>query len=138
MATLLRPTKKAKTKPTLSTITLGVLNSKKNGFNPKYHKRLKILFDTGCGVTLIHHSLVGKLALQMDRPSNWSTKAVSFRTTKTAKLIFTLPVFHVGRNISLTAFVDENDKLSSRYDMIIGRDLLEELRMNFICSTNLM
>src|SRR5687768_7788233 len=82
MATLLRPTKKAKIKPSLSTITLGVLNSRKNSFKPKYQKRLKILFDTGCGATLIHHSLVGKLALQMDRPSNWSTKAGNFRTTK--------------------------------------------------------
>src|SRR5688572_2187743 len=138
MATLLRPTKKAKTKPTLSTITLGVLNSTKNSFKPKHHKRLIILFDTGCGATLIHHCLVSKLALQMDIPSNWSTKAGNFRTTKTAKLSFTLPAFHEGRNISWTAFVDETDKLSSRYDMIIGRDLLEELGMNFLFSTNLM
>ena len=34
--------------------------------------------------------------------------------------------------------MDETDKLSSRYDMIIGRDLLEELGMNFLFSTNLM
>src|SRR5687768_979007 len=138
MTTLLRPTKKAKTKPTLSTITLGVLNSKKNSFKPKYHKRLKILFDTGCGATLIHHSLVGKLALQTGRPSNWSTKAGNFRTTKTANLNFTLPAFHESRNISWTAFVDETDKLSSRYDMIIGRDLLEKHGMNFLFSTNCM
>src|SRR5688500_6322583 len=138
MATLLRPTKKAKTKPTLSTITQGVLNSKKNSFKPIFHKRLKILFDTGCGATLIHQSLVGRLTLQMDRPSNWSTKAGNFRTTKTAKLNFTLPAFHEHRNISWTTFVDETDKLSSRYDMIIGRDLLDELGMNFLFSTNLM
>src|SRR5687768_16444855 len=100
MATLLRPTKKAKTKPTLSAITLGVLNSKKNSFKPKYHKRLKLLFDTCCGATLIHHSLVDKLALQTDILSNWRTKAGNFRTTKTAKLNFTLPAFHEGRNIS--------------------------------------
>src|SRR5688500_7801881 len=130
--------KRLKTKPTLSTITLGVLNSKKNSFKPKYHKRLKILFDTGCGATLIHHSLVGKLALQTDRPSNWSTKAGNFRTTKTCKLNFSLPAFHEGRNISWTAFVDETDILSSRYDMIIGRDLLDELGMNFLFSITLM
>ena len=60
MATLLRPTKQAKTKPTtLSTITLGILNSKKNNFKLKHQKRVKILFDTGCGATLIHHSLAG-------------------------------------------------------------------------------
>ena len=138
MANILRPTKKAKTQPTLSTITLGVLHSKKNSFKAKHQKRLKILFDTGCGVTLIHCSLVGKLALQTDRPSNWSTKAGYFKTTKTCKLNITLPAFHEHRNISWTAFVNETDKLSSRYDMIIGRDLLEELGMNFLFSSNLM
>ena len=34
--------------------------------------------------------------------------------------------------------MDETDKLSSRYDMIIGRDLLEELGMNFLFSTSMM
>src|SRR6478672_1065325 len=138
MANILRPTKKAKTQPTLSTITLGVLHSKKNSFKAKHQKRLKILFDTRCGATLIHHSLVGKLALQTDRPSNWNTKAGSFRTTKTCKLNFTLPSFHENRNISWTAFVDETDKPSSRYDMIIDRDSLEELKMSIIFSSNLM
>ena len=83
MANILRSTKKATIQPTLSTITLGILHSKKNNFKEKHQKRVKILFDTGCGATLIHHSLVGKLAQQMDRPSNWSTKAGNFRTTKT-------------------------------------------------------
>ena len=138
MATILRPIKKAKTQPTLSTITLGILHSKKNSFKQKHQRRVKILVNLGCGATLIHHSFVGKLALQMDRLSNWSTKAGNFRTTKTAKLNFTLPAFHEGRNISWTAFVDETAKLSSRYDMIISRDLLEELGMNFLFSTNLM
>ena len=72
------------------------------------------------------------------RPSNWSTKAGNFRTTKTCKINFALPAFHEHRNISWTAFVDETDKLSSQYDMIIGRDLLDELGMNFLFSTNLM
>ena len=34
--------------------------------------------------------------------------------------------------------MDETDKLFSRYNMIIGRDLLEELGMNFLFSTNMM
>jgi len=138
MANILRPQKKAKTTPTLSTITLGILHSKKNSFKQKHQKRVKILFDTGCGATLIHHSLVGKLPLQMDRPSNWSTKAGSFKTTKTCKFNLVLPAFHEHRNISWTAYVDETDKLASKYDMIIGRDLLEELGMNFLFSSNLM
>ena len=83
MATILRPTKKAKTQPTLSTITLGILHSKKNSFKKKHQKRVKILLETGCGATLICHSLIGKLTQQTDRTSNWSTKAGDFRTTKT-------------------------------------------------------
>ena len=41
MATIIRPTKKAKTQPTLSTITLGILHSKKNSFKKKHQKRVK-------------------------------------------------------------------------------------------------
>src|SRR6478672_10050354 len=77
MATLLRPSKKAKTRPTLSTITLGMLNSKENNFKLKHQRRVKLLFNTGCGETLLYHTLVEKLPVQMDRPSNWSTKAGS-------------------------------------------------------------
>ena len=131
MANMLRPTKKAKTTPTLSTITIGILHSKKNSFKEKHQKRVKILFDTGCGATLIHHSLVGKLPLQTERPSNWSTKAGSCRTTMTCKFNLVLPAFHEHRNISWTAFVDETDKFASRYDMIIGRGLLNELGKTF-------
>ena len=47
MADILRPKKKAKTQPTLSTITLSILHSKKNNFKLKHQKRVKILFDTG-------------------------------------------------------------------------------------------
>ena len=36
MATILRPTNKANTQPTLSVITLGILHSKKNSFKLKY------------------------------------------------------------------------------------------------------
>ena len=85
MATILRPTKKAKTQPTLSTITIGILHTKKNNFKLKHQRKVKILFDTGCGATLIHHSVAGKLSFQTDRLSNWSTKAGSFRATKTCK-----------------------------------------------------
>ena len=137
MADMLRPKKRAKTQ-NLSTITLGYLHSKRNSFKVKNIKRMKILFDTGCGATLIHHSLVENLKQKEDQPSNWSTKAGSFKTTRTCKINFTLPAFHEKRNISWTAFVDESDKLSSKYDMIIGRDLLGELGINFLFKEHLM
>ena len=60
MAEMLRPKKKAKAKD-LSTITLGYLHSKHNNFKNKNLKRVKILFDTGYGVTLIQYPLAEKL-----------------------------------------------------------------------------
>ncbi len=62
----------------------------------------------------------------------------SFKTTKTCKVHFTLPAFHEKCNISWTAYVDNTDKLTSRYDMIIGRDLISELGMTFRFDTLMM
>src|SRR5688572_26634410 len=137
MAELLRPKKKAKVRD-LSTVTLDYLHNKHNSFKTKHQKRLKILFDTGCGATLIHHSLVQRLKQKDDKPSNWSTKAGSFKTTKTCKVHFTFPAFHEKHNISWTAFVNNTGKLTSRYDMIIGRDSISELGMTFPFNTLLM
>ena len=92
----------------------------------KHQKRIKILFDTGCGATLIYHSLVKRLKSKKEQPSNWSTKAGSFQTTKTYKIKFTLPAFLEKRDISWKAYVNKTYKLLSRYNMIIGRDLLDE------------
>src|SRR5688500_8125094 len=92
----------------------------------------------GCEVALVHHSLVKRLKPKMENPSNWLTKAGSFKTTKTCKVKFTLPAFHEKRDISWKTYAIETDKLSSRFDMIIGRDLLNELSINFLFSENWM
>jgi len=104
----------------------------------KHLKRIRILFDTGCGATLINHSMVSRLTQKQEKPCNWNTKAGSFQTSKTCKIKFTLPAFHKHRNISWEVFVNETDTLSSRYDMIKGRDLLEELGINFLFKEHLM
>ena len=59
-------------------------------------------------------------------------------TTRKCKCSFNLPEFHEGRDIPWNMYVDESDNKNSRYDMIIGRDLLEELGMNFLFSDALM
>ena len=99
MAEMLRPKKMAK-KQNLSTCTLGYIHSRNNTFKLKYQREVRILFDIGCGAPLIHHSLVKRLKKQCENPSNWSTKAGSFQTTRTCKINFTLPAFHEKRNIS--------------------------------------
>jgi hypothetical protein len=137
MAEKLRPKKKLKTKH-LSTITLGYLHSRKGSSKTKHQKRLKILFDTGCSATLISHKLISKLKTKETKASVWKTKAGSFKTTKTCKIKFTLPAFHEHRDITWRAYVDESTSSLSRYDMIIGRDLLQELGINFLFSQELM
>jgi hypothetical protein len=96
---------------------------------------MRVLFDTGCSSTLINHKLVNKLKKTTKAPStNWSTKAGNFKTDQNVKVKFMLPAFHENRDIEWTCYVDESDDNLSRYDMIIGRDLIQELKMDFLFS----
>jgi glutamyl/glutaminyl-tRNA synthetase len=68
----------------------------------------------------------------------WTTKAGSFKTSKKVNCTFTMPEFHEGRDINWNCYVDETDNKLSRYDMIMGRDLLKDLKMDFLFSKNLI
>ena len=59
-------------------------------------------------------------------------------TSKKCRVTFRLPAFFEHRDITWSAYVDESDSLNSRYDMIIGRDLLIELGIDFQFSEGLM
>jgi hypothetical protein len=98
---------------------------------------MEILFDTGCGGTLISHKLVKGLRTKATSGTTWTTKSGTFETNQKCKVTFTLPAFHENRDINWNCYVDSSKGLS-RYDMIIGRDLLEELGMDFIFSEGLM
>lgn len=74
---------------------------------------------------------MNRLPQNYNQPSNRSTKAGSFKTTKTCQVQIMLPAFHEKCIISWTAYVDKTNQLSSKYDMIIGRDLISELGMSF-------
>jgi hypothetical protein len=99
---------------------------------------MRVLFDTGCSSTLIHYKLVNKLKKTKAPPTNWSTKAGNFKTNQKVKVKFMLPAFQENRDIEWTCYVDESDDNLSRYDMIIGRDLVQELKMDFLFSVKLM
>ena len=101
MADILRPKIKAK-RYILSTITLGYLHSK--GKSMKIKHMTRILVDTGCGATLINHSMVERLQQKQEKPCNWNTKAGSFQTSKTCKIKFTLPAFHKHKKYKLEGF----------------------------------
>ena len=130
--------KRKSTRNDFCTISLGYVHSRKGTFKQKYLKRARILLDTGCGGTLINKDLATKLKTKTCATATWSTKAGSFTTSNKVQCNFTLPEFHEGRDICWNMYVDESDSKLCNYDMIIGRDLLQVLGMDFSFSTKMM
>ena len=128
---LLRPTKKERS-DNLAAITLGYVLSGEDGKSPK---RIKILFDSGSAATLISHSKIKSLPKQRDKTTNWTTKAGEFKTKYKCNLQFTLPALHEHWKNTWSYYVDETTSSSCKYDMIIGRDLMQEIGINLLFST---
>ena len=96
------------------------------------NQRLRVLFDSGCGATLVNKKFVRHWKKSRDKSTKWSTKAGSFKTNRKCKIEFTLPAFHANRNITCEAYVDESPHEDSHYDIIIGRDLLHSFGINIL------
>ena len=107
----------------LSSITLGYVKSRKGGAQDKDFKRMRILFDSGCGATLIKKEFTKKLKTTKAPVSKWNTKAGSFETKRKVKAQFLLPEFFADREVKWTMHVDESKVDDKTYNMIIGRDL---------------
>ncbi len=69
----------------LSTISLGWIHSRKGSRKSKDLKCLQILFNTGCGGTLIDKKFLTKLKTKKVTNTEWTTKASSFKTKQKAK-----------------------------------------------------
>ena len=112
----------------LSTISLAYVFQKKGSRKNKHTARTKILFDTGCGSTIINKKIIGNLKTKKNKfIQNWKTKSGEFQTNMTCNVTFTLPQFHKNREICWEMHVDESNSQHSTYDMIVGRDLMHEL-----------
>ena len=94
---------------------------------------IKILLDSGASGCIINKKLIKKLKLKDSKKTSWNTAAGVFKTEGTAKIDMILPEFYESRLISWKAHVTPQD---CGYDMIVGRDLLQELGMNINFSTN--
>jgi predicted aspartyl protease len=104
------------------------LNSRASG-KPKVIT-LKALLDTGASATILKMEHAKKLKVKVDQDTTWATAAGVISTSKTAKANFTMPEldhtmviqwdFHLAKHLA-------------SYDMIIGRDLLQDLgiKMDF-------
>ena len=118
----------------LSSISLGYLHTRRGSTKVKDFKRVKVLFDTGCDATIINKKFVKKLKTTPHPTNSWNTKGGTFKTHRTVNCLFALPEFFKHREVKWTMYVDETNNLS-RYDMIIGRDLMSELGIDIKFST---
>ena len=86
---------------------------------------IKALLDSGASSTLISHEYAKKLKLrQKTSKAQWTTPAGTFKTTGSARGQFILPELHDNRMIEWDMHVAPS---LGTYDMIIGRDVLEDL-----------
>ncbi len=102
---------------------VGVLIRTRLGGNGK-PALIKALLDTGASATLIDRRLVRKLRIKRDAPTKWTTAAGSFITNDRVINQFMFPEFHGKRTVSHSLKVCDQPM---GYDMIIGRDLLQDL-----------
>jgi hypothetical protein len=98
-------------------------------------QKLRVLFDSGCGATLINKKFVRHWKKTESKSTKWSTKGGSFKTKRKCDVEFTFPACHENRTINCNAYVDESHHESSNYDMIIGRALLHLLGINLLFDT---
>ena len=104
----------------------------KLGKHPKI-KTIKALLDSGSSSTLISQQYAKKLRLRTENKTKWKTTAGEFTTSFKTKIEFSLPELHERRVITKTMHVTPNHM---GYDMIIGRDLLEDLGIDIKFSTS--
>ena len=98
-------------------------------FNTKLGKpapvTLRVLLDSGASGTLVAEEHAKKLRLKKTSARTvWTTPGGALKTTCKCKAQFTLPELHDNRLIEWDVHVS---KSLGAYDMIIGRDLLEDL-----------
>ncbi len=86
---------------------------------------LVALLDSGATSNLILEKHSKKLKLRtLKRGTTWSTPAGTLKTTSTCKTQFTIPELHDNRMIEWDFHVT---KSMGAYDMIIGREMMEDL-----------
>ena len=113
---------KNKTGSTLTPIVFAQIRTKL-GKTPKF-KTIKCLLDSGSSSSLLAYEYAKKLGLKSENTTTWHTTAGDFNTNFKSKIDFSLPELHEKRIITKTMHITPNEM---GYDMIIGRDLLEDL-----------
>ena len=104
---------------------------------------IRVLLDTGTTSTILLKKFVSpkmrKYRVNAKKSMTWNTLGGSFKTRHVSDVRFRLPEFSSHRTIDWRVHVDEHtDPDLARYDMIIGTDLLKELKMELSFKDNTM
>jgi hypothetical protein len=92
---------------------------------PKLGTKIRILLDSGASQSIVHEKLVSKSTVILQHsPTTWCTVAGQFITKYATNVVFKLPSLHERRVVETKMHVSSQ---LNTYDMIIGRDLLQEL-----------
>ena len=102
---------------------------------------IRILFDTGASSTIILKDAIRGLTgpLLQATPTKWTTIGGHFVTKYKREINFKLPEFSTSKVIKWVCHLDmETPRDKAQYDMIIGADLLSELKIDLSYTTNRM
>ena len=101
--------------------------------------KLNVLLDTGSSKTLIKRKALSNAFFEthkLNKSTQWRTNTGTFNTKYEIPLTFTIPAFAPRKEITWKAQIDETEMNLHGFDLIIGRDLLQALRMDIRFSTN--
>jgi len=88
-------------------------------------KDCTVLLDSGASGSIVSKNIVKKLRLTEESKCIWNTAAGTMETNQKTKLQFMLPELSETRIVEWKMHVVDNTTMN--YDIIIGRDILEEL-----------
>ena len=88
-------------------------------------KDCTVLLDSGASGSIVSKQIVKKLRLTKESKCIWNTAAGPMETSQKTKLQFMLPELSETKLIEWEMHVMESTTMN--YDIIIGRDILEEL-----------
>ena len=97
-------------------------------------KLIKCLIDTGSTKTLLASSAVGTAKICKNKTTRqFNTIAGPTQSSEYTKLEFTLPEWSTSKKISWKTYLTPQ---IGNYDMIIGRDIMQELKMDVLYSSH--
>ena len=102
----------------------------RTGLGQPKPKIIKALLDTGAEASILFKHWSKKLRVHETKQQSWKTVAGNFITNGKCKIQFKIPELSESRIVEHTVHISSKE---SRYDMIIGCDILKALglRLNF-------